>query len=172
MLSVGVIGLGVMGALIARNLLKAGHSVTVFARRAEAMALLVSAGAQPAGSPAEVASQSDVTLTMLLDTRAVEDVTLGAKGIVEGASPGSVVIDHSTIAPDAARRIAAALRSSGIEMLDAPVSGGVAMAEAGALSIMVGGAETALERVRPVLQCYGKAIVHIGPSARVWTPTR
>jgi 2-hydroxy-3-oxopropionate reductase len=100
---------------------------------------------------------------MVTDARAVEEVTLGERGIVSGARPGSIVIDHSTIAPDAARRIAGELRGRGLEMLDAPVSGGSAAAEAGTLAVMVGGAGTVLERVKPVLSCYAKRIVHIGP---------
>jgi 2-hydroxy-3-oxopropionate reductase len=164
MARVGVIGLGAMGAPIARNLLKAGHTVTVHARRVEAMAPLVALGAQGGGSPAEVASLSDVILTMVIDTRAVEAVTLGPGGIVEGARAGIVVIDHSTIDPDGARRIASALKAKQVDMLDAPVSGGAAVAEAGALSIMVGGEAGVLERCRPVLAAYGQTIVHIGPS--------
>ena len=164
MARVGVIGLGVMGTPMARNLLKSGHEVTVFARRAEAMAPLAAAGARTSASPAETAAASDVIITMVLDTRAVESVVLGPGGIIEGARSGSIVVDHSTIEPEGARKVAATLQSRGIEMLDAPVSGGAAVAEAGTLSIMVGGAEAALERVRPILACYGKTIVHIGPS--------
>ena len=164
MAKVGVIGLGAMGAPIARNLLKAGHTVTVFARRKDAMAPLISAGARGAASPAQVAAESDVIITMVIDTKAVEDVALGPLGIVEGACQESVVIDHSTIEPDGARRIAAALKARGIEMLDAPVSGGAAVAAAGTLTIMAGGDERVLARVRPILQCYGDTIVHIGPS--------
>ena len=161
---VGVNGLGVMGTPMARNLLKSGHEVTVFARRADAMAPLAAAGARTSASPAEAAAVSDVTITMVLDTRAVESVVLGPGGIIEGARSGSIVVDHSTIEPEGARKVAATLQSRGIEMLDAPVSGGAAVAEAGTLSIMVGGTEAALERVRPILACYGKTIVHIGPS--------
>lgn len=161
---VGVIGLGVMGTPMARNLLKSGHEVTVFARRADAMAPLAAAGARTSASPAEAAAVSDVTITMVLDTRAVESVVLGPGGIIEGARSGSIVVDHSTIEPEGARKVAATLQSRGIEMLDAPVSGGAAVAEAGTLSIMVGGTEAALERVRPILGCYGKTIVHIGPN--------
>ncbi len=164
MSNVGVIGLGAMGTPMARNLLKAGHTVTVYARRPERMAPLVDAGARAASSAAEVASLSDVTITMVIDTAAVEAVTLGPRGIAEGARSGSVVIDHSTIDPDGARRIASALKARGIDMLDAPVSGGVAVAEAGVLSIMAGGDEALLERCRPILECYGRSIVHIGPS--------
>ncbi len=149
---------------MARRLLKAGHTVTVFARRSEAMVPLTDLGAASASSPAEVASRSDVTITMVIDTRAVEEVSLGARGIIEGAKPGSVVVDHSTIDPNGARRVALALKARAIDMLDAPVSGGAAVAEAGELSIMTGGEEATLERVRPILECYGKTIVHIGPN--------
>ncbi len=161
---VGFIGLGAMGAPMAQNLLKRGHGVTVFARRQEAMAPLVATGARPASSPAETASQSDVTITMVFDTASVEEVTLGARGVAEGARPGSIVVDHSTIVPDGARRIASALHARGISWLDAPVSGGAMAAAAGTLSIMVGGDEAALERARPALECYGKTIAYIGPS--------
>ena len=164
MANVGVIGLGAMGAPIARNLLKGGHTVTVFARRKEAMAPLIGAGAHAAASPAEVADKTDVIITMVIDTQAVEDVALGPLGIAERAKRGSVVVDHSTIDPDGARRIAAALKARGIEMIDAPVSGGAAVAAAGTLTIMAGGDERVLDRVRPILQCYGDTIVHIGPS--------
>lgn len=164
MARVGVIGLGAMGAPMARNLLKGGHTVTVYARRAEAMQPILDAGAAAAASPAEVASRSDVTITMVIDTRAVEDVVLGPHGIIHAAKPGSVVVDHSTIDPDGARHVASRLESRSVHMLDAPVSGGAAVAEAGVLSVMVGGDERVLDRVRPILQCYGKTIVHIGPS--------
>jgi 2-hydroxy-3-oxopropionate reductase len=164
MANVGVIGLGAMGAPIAQNLLKGGHAVTVFARRKEAMAPLISAGANAAASPAQAAGESDVIITMVIDTRAVEEVALGPRGIIEGAKQDSIVVDHSTIDPDGARRIAAALKARGIEMIDAPVSGGAAVAAAGRLTIMAGGDERAFDRVRPILQCYGDAIVHIGPS--------
>ena len=164
MAHVGVIGLGAMGAPMARNLLKGGHSVTVFARRQEAMAPLIGAGADGAASPADVAAQTDVIITMVIDTSAVEEVALGPRGIIEGAKPGTIVVDHSTIDPDGARRVASVLKTRGIEMIDAPVSGGAAVAEAGGLSIMAGGDEAVFDRVRPILECYGKTIVHIGPN--------
>jgi 3-hydroxyisobutyrate dehydrogenase-like beta-hydroxyacid dehydrogenase len=161
---VGFVGLGAMGAPMARRVLERGHALTVYARRPEVMAPLVDAGARGATSPAEVAASSDVTITMVLDTAAVEDVALGAHGIVHGAAPGSLVVDHSTIVPDGARRMARALSERGVTMLDAPVSGGAMAAEAGTLSIMVGGDEAAFERARPVLECYGRTIRRIGPS--------
>ena len=164
MAHVGVIGLGAMGAPMARNLLKGGHSVTVFARRQDAMAPLIRAGADGAGSPADVAAKTDVIITMVTDTSAVEEVTLGPRGIIEGSKPGTIVVDHSTIDPEGARRVASILKARGIEMIDAPVSGGAAVAEAGGLTIMAGGDESVFARVRPILECYGKTIVHIGPN--------
>jgi len=101
---------------------------------------------------------------MVTDTRAVEEVVLGDRGVARGARPGSLVIDHSTIDPAGAQRIASELQRQGIEMLDAPVSGGGAAAEAGTLSIMAGGAKSAFDRAHPLLSCYAKSIVHIGPS--------
>ena len=161
---IGFIGLGAMGAPMAQNLLSRGHDLTVFARRPEAMAPLLAHGARRASSPADAASQSDVTITMVFDTASVEEVTLGPRGVADGAQAGSVVVDHSTIVPDGARRIAAALGTRGIAMLDAPVSGGAMAAAAGTLSIMVGGDEAALDRARPALECYAKTIAYIGPS--------
>jgi 2-hydroxy-3-oxopropionate reductase len=161
---VGFVGLGAMGAPMAHNLIKRGHEVTVFARRHDAMAPLVANGARPASSPADAAADSEVTITMVFDTASVEDVTLGARGVVAGARSGSILVDHSTIVPEGARRIASALQARGISMLDAPVSGGAMAAAAGTLSIMVGGEEAALARVRPALECYARTIAYIGPS--------
>ncbi|MBM3770825.1 MAG: NAD(P)-dependent oxidoreductase [Acidimicrobiia bacterium] len=163
-MTIGFIGLGTMGTPMVRNLLKGGYGVTVWARRPEAVTPLVTSGARHANAPADVAAASDIVVTMVTDTHAVEDVVLGARGIVRGARPGSVVIDHSTIAPDGARRIANELVVQGVEMLDAPVSGGRLAAEAGTLAVMIGGSKAAVERVTPVLTCYAKTIVHIGPS--------
>lgn len=164
MATLGFIGLGAMGAPMARNLLKSQHTVTVFARRPESMASLVDAGARAAASPAAVASQSEVVFTMVTNTEAVEDVVLGPQGIVHGARAGLVVIDHSTIVPARAKRVAEDLKARGISMLDAPVSGGVAAAEAGTLSIMVGGDPGVYERCRPLLAVLGHTITYIGNS--------
>ena len=161
---IGFIGLGTMGAPMARNLLKRGFALTVWARRPEAIAPLVSAGAVPGESAAGVASSSDIVMMMVTDTRAVEDVILGSRGIANGARPGVLVVDHSTIDPDATKRIASELQARGLDMLDAPVSGGGGAAEAGTLAIMVGGSAASLERATPALSCYGKSIVHIGPN--------
>src|SRR5687768_5309170 len=164
MLNLGFIGLGTMGTPMVRRLLDNGFRVAVWARRPDAAAPLSSAGAVSAASPADVASHSDVTITMVTDTRAVEEVILGENGVIRGAGRGSLVIDHSTIAPDSAREIASQLQALGIQMLDAPVSGGAAAASSGTLAIMVGGPELAFERARPILSCYAKTIVHIGPN--------
>ena len=162
--ALGFIGLGTMGTPMVRNLLKHGFAVTVWARRNDAMASLVSAGAAAGESASQVASRSDVVMTMVTDSRAVEEVVLGPRGIARGARPGTLVIDHSTIDPGAARRIAGELRAREIEMLDAPVSGGSIAAEAGTLAIMVGGSRAELDRATPVLSSYAKSIVHIGPN--------
>jgi 3-hydroxyisobutyrate dehydrogenase-like beta-hydroxyacid dehydrogenase len=162
--TIGFIGLGTMGTPMVRNLLKHGHAVTVWARRREAMTPLLEAGATAADSAAHAASTCDMVITNVIDTRAVEDVILGAGGVASGAQAGLLVIDHSTIDPAGARQIASELQRQGIEMLDAPVSGGGAAAEAGTLSIMAGGSKSAFERAHPLLSCYAKSIVHIGPS--------
>jgi len=162
--TIGFIGLGTMGGPMVRNLLKHDHAVTVWARRHDAMTPLLAAGAAAGESASHVAATSAVVITMVTDTRAVEDVILRDGGIASGAQPGSLVIDHSTIDPAGARRIASELQRQGIEMLDAPVSGGGAAAEAGTLAIMAGGSTSAFDRAHPLLSCYAKTIVHIGPS--------
>jgi len=162
--TIGFIGLGTMGTPMVRNLLKHGHAVTVWARRREAMTPLLEAGATAADSAAHLASRCDIVFTNVIDTRAVEEVILGPGGVASGAQPGSLVIDHSTIDPAGARRIADELQHKGIEMLDAPVSGGGLAAKAGTLSIMAGGSKPAFDRAHPLLSCYAKSIVHIGPS--------
>jgi 2-hydroxy-3-oxopropionate reductase len=164
MAHVGFIGLGSMGAPMAGRLLAAGHRLSVFARRPEAARPLVAAGAFGCSSPREVAERSEVVFTMVTDGAAVEAVVLGERGLVEGAPPGLVVIDHSTIAPSTARRVAAALKARGLDMLDAPVSGAVMAARSGTLAIMVGGEEAVLERCRPLLAHLGTTVVYIGPS--------
>ena len=165
---VGCIGLGVMGRPMALNLLRAGHAVTVHARRAAAMEPLVERGATPAATPAALAAGCEAVITMVTGTADVEEVLLGAEGVgvgvgvIHGARPGTVVIDMSTIDPGATRAMAAALAGRGIDMLDAPVSGGPHGARDGSLSIMVGGDADVLARVRPVLDCLGSAVRHMG----------
>ena len=160
--ALGFIGIGAMGQPMALNLLKAGYALTVYARRAQAAAGLVKAGAQLAASPAEVARASAVIITMVTTAADCEEVTLGAQGIIEGAAAGAVVIDMATISPLAARRIAAALEARGIEHIDAPVSGGPMGARDGTLSIMAGGKPEVFERVKPLFACMGKTILHMG----------
>jgi len=163
-LRLGFIGLGLMGKPMASHLLNTGFSLTVHNRSRAAVAELAAAGARNAQSPKEVAAQSDIIFTCLPDSPDVENVVLGTKGIIEGAYPSLIVVDHSTIKPAVARKVADVLKPSGISFLDAPVSGGQVGAQNGTLTIMVGGDADALERAKPALQAYGKSITHIGAS--------
>lgn len=159
---IGFVGLGVMGRPMARNLLAAGYKLTVYARRPEAAQPLLASGATLVESPADVARSSDIAFTMVTNTADVEQVVLGEQGLIQGAAPGAVFVDCSTISPGATRRMAETLRTRGIEMLDAPVSGGETGAVQGTLSIMAGGGPEVFARVRPVLEHLGKTIVHVG----------
>jgi 2-hydroxy-3-oxopropionate reductase len=161
-MKVGFVGLGIMGRPMALNVMKAGHAMTVWARRAESMKPLLDAGAKGGKSPAAVAAQSEVVFTMVSDTPDVEEMILGPQGIVHGANPGTVVVDMSTISPVATREMAKKLMERGVEMLDAPVSGGDVGAIAGTLSIMVGGKAGIFDKVKPLFECMGKNIVLIG----------
>ena len=163
MAHLGFIGLGRMGTPMALNLLRAGHTLSVCARRPEALSPLIAEGARACPTPAAVAAQSDVVFTMVTDTAAVEAVTAGPDGIIEGAAPGVVVIDHSTIDPDVTKRIAATLQARRIDMLDAPVSGGVIGAESGRLVMMVGGPRDVFDRCSALLAINGETLVHMGP---------
>jgi 2-hydroxy-3-oxopropionate reductase len=162
MLTVGYIGLGLMGKPIARNILKAGFPLVVHNRSHAAVYELAAEGAKAAGSPAEVAEQVDVLFTSLPDTPDVEKVVLGENGILEGARTGLIWVDNSTIRPAAARSLASKAAAKGVLSLDAPVSGGDIGARNGTLAIMVGGPAEALEKVRPILQAMGKIITHVG----------
>src|SRR6266581_2491796 len=155
-MKIGFIGLGVMGRPIAEHLLCAGHELSVYARRSAAAAPLAAAGALAWSSPAEV------VFTMVTGSDDVRQVVLGEGGVIDGAAPGTVVVDMSTIAPGVAREVAAALAARGIAMLDAPVSGGESGARAGTLAIMVGGEAAALERVGPLLSCFAGSVVRVG----------
>ncbi|MBT5874209.1 MAG: NAD-binding protein [Candidatus Latescibacteria bacterium] len=159
---IGFIGLGIMGKPMCRNLMKAGFSCTINTRTASKADELVAEGATWAGTPKEVASQSDVIVTIVTDTPDVERVLLGDGGVIEGASAGSVVIDMSTISPSTTRDMSAALEAKGVDMLDAPVSGGDTGAIAGTLSIMVGGKQEVFDRCLPVFEAMGKNINLIG----------
>ena len=161
---VGFIGLGVMGRPMALNLLRGRHEVAVYARRGPSTAPLVERGATAAATPAALAAACDVVFTMVTGTSDVEGVLLGSDGVVHGARRGAVVIDTSTIDPQAARAMAATLDERGIDMLDAPVSGGPQRARNATLSIMVGGKAEVLERVRPLLECVGTKVHYMGGS--------
>ncbi|MCB1918117.1 MAG: NAD(P)-dependent oxidoreductase [Rhodocyclaceae bacterium] len=161
-MKVGFVGLGLMGRPMALNLLKAGHQVFVWSRRAESVQPLADAGATACADAREVARRAPVVITMVADAPDVEQVVFGAAGLADGASSESIVVDMSTIAPSAAAGIAARLAESGIQMLDAPVSGGEAGAIAGTLTIMVGGPQQAFEYVLPLFQAMGRSITHIG----------
>lgn len=162
--SVGFIGLGVMGKPMAGHLLRRGYRLLVHSRSRPAVDELVAGGALAADSPAELARQSTVVITMLPDTSDVETVLTGLRGVLDGLQPGSVVVDMSSISPVATRRLAQRVTDVGSTLLDAPVSGGEIGAVNAALSIMIGGDPVAVERVRPLLACMGppERIVHVG----------
>ena len=164
MATVAFIGLGNMGTPMAGRLLDAGHRMRLFARRPQAAAALVARGALALESAAQAATGAQFVITNVTTTTDVEQVLLGAQGVVHAAQPGTIVIDHSTIAPSATRAIAARLAERDVVLLDCPVSGGVAGARAGTLTIMVGGQESALRQARPLLRRVGRAITYVGPS--------
>ncbi len=159
---VGFIGLGAMGRPMALNLLHARHEVTVWARRPDTAAPLIERGAASAPTPAELAARCQAVFTMLTGTADVKQVLLDKDGVLAGARSGLVVIDTSTIDPSATRAIAAALAQRGVDMLDAPVSGGPQGARDATLSIMVGGKAEVLERVRPLLAAVGTKVRRMG----------
>ncbi|MEW5984145.1 MAG: NAD(P)-binding domain-containing protein [Acidobacteriota bacterium] len=163
---VGFIGLGLMGKPMALNLLKKGFPLVVHSRSQAPVDALVAAGAQSAPSPAAVASCAEVVITIVPDTPDVEQVVAGPNGIFETISAGNVIVDMSTIAPASARTLAERAAARGVQMLDAPVSGGEIGAINGTLSIMVGGDAATLDRVRPILNAMGnpERVVHIGPA--------
>jgi 3-hydroxyisobutyrate dehydrogenase len=160
----GFIGLGIMGRPMARNLLRAGYPLAVWNRSRPGIDALVREGAREAASPRAVAEQSDVIITMVGDSPDVEGVALGPEGIINGAHEGLVHIDMSTISPAVERQIAERYAERGVELLDAPVSGGEQGAIDGTLSIMAGGKQDVFERCRPVLEAMGKTLVYCGPS--------
>lgn len=163
-MKIAFIGLGIMGRPMALNLLRGGHELTVWARRAESMRPLLDAGARTAASPAAAAAGQDLVISMVADAPDVREVMLGAQGVAQGAAAGLVAVDMSTIAPSAARKIAEDLAAQGIDFIDAPVSGGEVGAIAGNLSIMAGGSEAAFARALPAFECMGKNVVHVGAS--------
>lgn len=160
---VGFIGIGTMGEPMATNLLRAGHEVMVLAHRnREPVERLLAAGATEASGAAELAHRVEVLFTCLPNDTVVEQVVAGPEGVLAGAVAGLIIVDFSTIGPGTSQRLAAQAREVGVELLDAPISGGKVGAEAGTLAIMVGGSRAAFERVLPVLQAVGKSITYVG----------
>ncbi len=159
---IGFIGLGTMGQVVAKRLMGAGYPMTVWNRTREKAGALLEAGAKWADSPKDVAKASDVVFTMVTDSTAVETVTCGASGILEGAHPGLVLIDSSSIEPDASKRIALQAKARGVTMLDAPVSGGPKVAAEGRLGIMVGGPQETFQKCEPILKHLGSLVLYAG----------
>jgi len=161
-MKLGFIGLGIMGRPMALNLRRAGHALWVHGRRPVTMEVLVEAGAQACRSVADVAVSAEIIFIMVSDTPDVENIVLGATGLALRLRPGQVIVDMSTISPAATRRLAQELETRGVEMLDAPVSGGEIGAINANLSIMVGGKEKTFQRVKPLFNVLGKNVVHVG----------
>lgn len=162
--SIGLIGLGIMGRPMARNLLRAGYPLVVHDVDRTGVDALVAEGATAGAAPRGVAEATDVLITMLPDSPQVREVYLGPDGALEALRPGWLAIDMSSIAPSTARELATRAAAGGAEILDAPVSGGDKGAIAGTLSIMVGGTDAAFDRALPILSAMGKTIVHVGPA--------
>ena len=162
MAKIGFIGLGIMGKPMAKNLLKAGHTLVVHSRSPGPVAELVGAGASSAGSPKEVAADVDVLITMLPNSPDVEKVVRGPDGVLAGARAGLILIDMSSIAPGVVQSLAGLAEEKGVTLLDAPVSGGEPKAIDGSLAIMVGGPEGIFDQVKPILLNMGASAVHVG----------
>jgi 3-hydroxyisobutyrate dehydrogenase-like beta-hydroxyacid dehydrogenase len=161
-MNVGFIGLGTMGAPMARNVMKRGHALTVFDVVPAAVASIVAAGARAGATPKEVAAASDIVITMLPDAPDVERVALGPEGLVAGIRAGAIYVDMSTIDPATTRKVGAAIADRGAAMIDSPVGKTADAAVAGTLTLMVGGAAEVVERCRPVLDCMGTDFFHCG----------
>ncbi len=164
MKKVGFVGLGTMGAHMARHILEAGYELYVFNRTAKRMKPLVEEGATPCASPAELGERCELAVVCVSDAPDVEAVVLGSSGIAQGMREPGIIVDCSTSSPALARRMAEDLKPRGLGILDAPVSGGPEGAKNATLSIMVGGDEAVMQRAMPVLQAMGKTITHIGPA--------
>lgn len=161
-MKVGFIGTGIMGKPMSKNLLKAGYSLVVADRNPEAIADVIAAGAETASTAKAIAEQCDVIITMLPNSPHVKEVALGENGIIEGAKPCTVLIDMSSIAPLASREISEALKAKGIDMLDAPVSGGEPKAIDGTLSVMVGGDKAIFDKYYDLMKAMAGSVVHTG----------
>jgi 3-hydroxyisobutyrate dehydrogenase-like beta-hydroxyacid dehydrogenase len=163
---VGWLGTGEMGGLIARRLAEQGCSVVAWNRTRERAAALEPLGVEVVDTPHEVAERTTAIFAMLTDARAVREVITGAAGVLSGLMPGAIVVDMSTIAPDASRALAAEVAAAGGVMLDCPVSGGIGAAPSGDLSLMVGGDRDAADTVRPILDIIGKRVTHMGDNGQ------
>ena len=161
-MEVGFIGLGIMGTPMSLNLVRAGYPLTVYNRTRSKCRPLEEAGAKVASAPAEVAERTDIVITIVTDTPDVEAVLFGPHGVAEGLTPGKIVVDMSTISPEKTVEFAERLAEMGVEMLDAPVSGGQRGAREGTLTIMVGGKETTYRKCLPLFRAMGKNIFHVG----------
>jgi 2-hydroxy-3-oxopropionate reductase len=161
-MKLGFIGLGIMGKPMAKNLIKAGHELVVFDIVKEAVDEIAALGAKPAANPAEVAAQRDVIITMLPNSPHVEAVALGENGIASGAKPGALLIDMSSIDPVACREIGARLKEKGVELMDAPVSGGEPKAIDGTLSVMIGGVRDTFDKYHDMLRDMAASVVYVG----------
>ena len=162
-MKIAFIGLGTMGIGMSLNILKAGHEVTVHNRTRRKEEEVAKEGANQAPSPRQAAEGAEIIVTMVSDTPDVEEVVLGANGVIHGAPQGAIIIDMSTISPAATRQMAEELGEKGIKMLDAPVSGGPEGAQNGTLAIMVGGDAADFEKALPILEIMGKTVTHVGP---------
>ncbi len=160
---IAFIGMGIMGAPMAQNLLKANYPVTVYTRTKSKAQPVLDAGANWADSPAQAADNADIVITCVTDTPDIEAVLLASGGVIESAREGLICIDMSTISPDATKQMASVLAEKGVQLLDAPISGGQIGAIEAKLSIMVGGPAETVEKVRPILEVMGRTITHCGP---------
>ncbi len=163
MANIGFVGLGIMGRPMLRNLLKAGHMVVAYGRTPAKLDAVVADGAQRGASNADVGARADIVITMLPDGPEVEEVVLGANGILSGAKAGSLIVDMSSINPLVSQKIAAACAAKGVDFIDAPVSGGEPKAIEGTLAIMVGASDAAFQKAEPILKCMGSSVTLTGP---------
>ncbi len=161
-MKIGFIGVGIMGSRMAHNVLKGGFDLVVYDTSRDAVQALVNEGANSGESPKDVASVTDVIITMLPMPSDVENVVLGVQGIIDGVKEGSIYIDMSTGDPILAKRIADELEKLGVAALDCPVGGGKSEAIAGSLVLMAGGEAETIENVQPLLECMGKSVIHCG----------
>jgi 2-hydroxy-3-oxopropionate reductase len=162
MRKIGFVGLGIMGKPMAMNLLKAGHALMVYDIRPEPVEEVVAAGAKAGTSAKDVTAQSEIVITMLPNSPDVKKAVLDKDGVLEGAKPGLILIDMSSIAPLVSKEVAAEAQKKGVEMLDAPVSGGEPKAKDATLAIMVGGKKEVFEKVEDVLKTMGSSAVLVG----------